>query len=329
MNNQNTNTQNIHIIFGGRGGAGEALALELHKQGKRVRVINRSGTANLPAGIEVVKGNLLEPASLQGAIVGASVIYHSASVPYQNWAETLPKMLEGVIGAAKSSGAKLVYVDNLYMYGPNTENISPETPQNPITKKGKLRAMLGNRVLEAHRKGEIRATIVRGSDFFGPGIDNALIRVQTFENVLAGKGMMWVGKSDQPHALCYIADFARATILAGENDLALGKAWVIPTAPAQTAKQYLELISELAGVQPKMQVFPRLMVRLAGLFDPLQREFVEMMYQFEKPFTLDGSSFSRTFGFQPTPYRQAFSETLESVRSSGNLEGKNASVRGV
>ncbi len=256
MNNQNdtqnTNTQNIHIIFGGRGGAGEALALELHRQGKKVRVINRSGTANLPAGIEVMKGNLLEPARLTQVVQGASVIYHSANVPYQNWAETLPKMLEGAIGAAKSSGAKLVYVDNLYMYGPNTENISPETPQNPLTKKGKLRAMLGNRVLEAHRTGEIRATIVRASDFFGPGVENALISGKTLKNLLAGKGMIWVGRADVPHALTYIADFARATILAGENDLALGKAWVIPTAPAQTARQYLELISELAGVQPKM-----------------------------------------------------------------------------
>jgi len=53
---------------------------------------------------------------------------------------------------------------------------------------------------------------------------------------------------------------------------------------------------------------------MGGLFNPQIREFLEMLYQFERPFTVDGSSFAQTFGFAPTPHKVALEQTLESVR---------------
>jgi len=307
---------NLHIIFGGRGGAGEALALELYKQGQRVRVVNRSGTARLPKDIEVVRGNLLEPASLTDALRGATTLYHSANVPYAQWPQVLPGMLEGFIAAGKASGARLVYVDNLYMYGLNTQNMNPNTPEQPNSRKGALRSKLGKKLLEVHRAGEVQATIARGSDFFGPGVDNALLDQKAFRNVLEGKSVMWTGRADVPHALTYTPDFARALVLLGECDEALGKAWTIPTDTALSGRQFLELAFKIAGKPAKLNVLPRPMVWLGGVFNPQIREFLEMLYQFERPFTVDGSSFAQTFRFAPTSHKVALEQTLESVRQT-------------
>jgi len=307
---------NLNIISGGAGGADEEMALELHKQGQQVRVVNRSGTARLPREIEVMQGNLLEPASLTHALRGATALYHSAGVPYAQWPEVLPNMLEGFIAAGKASGARLVYVDNLYMYGLNTQNMNPNTPEQPNSRKGVLRARLGKRLLEAHRAGEVRATLARGADFFGPGVDNALLDQKAFRNVLEGKSVMWTGRADVPHALTYTPDFARALAKLGERDEALGKVWTVPTDTALSGRQYLELAFKIAGKPAKINVLPRPMVWLGGVFNPQIREFLEMMYQYERPFTVDGSSFAQTFGFEPTPHKVALEQTLESVRKA-------------
>ncbi len=308
---------NTHVIFGGRSGAGQALALELHKQGQQVRVVNRSGTASLPQGIEVMRGNLLEPTTLTNALRGAAVLYHSASVPYGQWPEVLSKMFEGFIAAGRSSGARLVYVDNLYMYGLNTQNMNPNTPEQPHSKKGILRAKLGQRLLEAHRAGEVQATLARGSDFFGPGVENAMLSQKTFKAILEGKSAMWTGRADVPHALTYTPDFARALVLLGQREEALGKIWIIPTDTALSGRQFLELAFRVAGKPAKINALGRPMVWLGGVFNPQIREFLEMLYQFELPFTVDGSAFAQTFGFAPTPHKLALEQTLESVRSKG------------
>jgi len=257
---------NLHIIFGGRGGAGEALALELHKQGQRVRVVNRSGTARLPQEIEVVRGNLLEPASLTEVVRGATTLYHSANVPYAQWPQVLAPMLEGFIAAGKASGARLVYVDNLYMYGLNTQNMNPSTPEQPCSRKGALRARLGKRLLEAHRAGEVQAVIARGSDFFGPGVDNSLLSQKTFGNVLEGKSAMWAGRADVPHALTYTPDFARALVKLGERDEAVGKIWTIPTDTVLTGRQFLELAFKAFSrtIEPRSPSLGRSCGGLAG-----------------------------------------------------------------
>ncbi|MBC7647070.1 MAG: NAD-dependent epimerase/dehydratase family protein [Pseudopedobacter sp.] len=316
--NQNNRSSTLKVIFGGRGGSGEALALELLRQGKSVRVVNRSGTANLPAGIEVVRGNLLEPQSLLEAVRGASTLYHSANVPYMQWEEVLPKMLEGFLAAGRSSGARLVYVDNLYMYGKNTVNMSEKMPEEPISRKGILRAKLGRRLLEAHRAGEVQATVARASDFYGPGVENSMLGTANFRGLLSGKALSWAGLLDAPHALTFISDLARALVLLGEHDEAPGKIWTIPTALALTGQQYLELSADIAGVKPKAFVITRPLLWMSGLFNPMHREFAEMLYQFQQLFTVDGSHFAQTFGFQPTPHREALKITLESLKQSAS-----------
>jgi len=53
-----------------------------------------------------------------------------------------------------------------------------------------------------------------------------------------------------------------------------------------------------------------LMLMIGGLFIPVAREVIEMLYEFEKPFVVDSSKFEKTFGMKPTPIREAIHQTV-------------------
>lgn len=306
----------LHVVFGGNGGAGGALVRELASRGRKVRAVSRSGRWDFPAGVEAVRGDATDAARAREVAAGAAVVYHAANVPYPDWAEVLPPMLEGIIGGAAAAGAKLVFVDNLYMYGTTDGPITEDLPPNATTRKGALRARLAERVLDAHRAGTVRAVIGRASDYFGPGAVNSLAGTQVLPAALAGKTARWAGALDQPHSHAFVDDVARVMATLGERDEALGQVWHAPAAEPLTGRQFIELAFETAGNPPKVGLLSRPMVLLGGLFSPTVREFGEMAYQFEAPFVISGEKYRRAFGGEPTPHREAMRRTVDWFRAN-------------
>lgn len=303
------NDQEIHVVFGA-GGAGGAIVRELVAQGKLVRVVTRSGNGSYPAGVQAVAADAANPASAREACAGASVVYHAVNVPYPAWPQVLPPVMSSLIAAAGAANATLVYVDNVYAYGPVDRPMTEEMPGAATTKKGRLRAQLAATLLAAHQAGSVRAVIGRGSDYFGPGVANSVAGERVFPAILAGKKAMWVGSLDQPHTMTYVNDFARVLITLGASPDAYGQIWHAPAAEPLTGRQFLTLACELAGQPPRVGTYSPLVIRLAGLFDPVLRELPELAYEFDAPFILDGSRYQAAFGGTPTPHRDALRATL-------------------
>lgn len=304
----------LHVVFGATGGAGSALIRELIAGGKRVRAVSRSGKSDGTPGVEVVKGDAADPASARAASAGATTIYHAINVPYQHWYTQLPLLMHNLIDAAASANARLVYIDNLYMYGQVNGAITEDRPNAATTRKGPLRAELAQTLLDAQRSGKVRATIGRAADFYGPGVTNALANEALFRAVLNGKTTRWPGKLDMPHTLMFIDDFAKGLVILGTRDEALGQVWILPHAQPITGREFIRTIAEEAGTTPKPGVLSGTMVRLAGIFNPLAREFAEMLYQFDAPFIVDSSKFEHAFGLHATSYRDGIRATLASLR---------------
>jgi nucleoside-diphosphate-sugar epimerase len=301
----------LHVVFGAGGSAGGAVVRELAARGKAVRAVTRSGRADVPPGVENARADATDVASARAACAGAAVVYHCVNVPYSEWYTTLPRVMDALIAAAADAGAILVCCDNLYMYGRVNRPLMEDLPYAATTRKGQLRARLANHLLEEHVAGRVRATIGRGSDFYGPGAANSVPGQLVFPAVVAGKRAHWVGSLDQPHTLSYVDDFARGLITLGASERALGEVWHIPAAPALTGRQFIELAFHVAGLRPKVGVYRRWMVTLVALFDRQMREFLEMLYQFESPFVVDASKFERAFGdLAVTPHRDAIARTL-------------------
>ncbi|PWH12353.1 MAG: NAD-dependent dehydratase [Anaerolineae bacterium] len=307
----------LHIIFG-TGPIGRAIAEELTMRGKTIRMVNRSGKMDeAPAGVEILAANLYDPAQVRQAAQGAAVVYQAAQPAYHQWIEKFPPLQQAILEGLTGSGAKLVLVENLYMYGatggkPMTEDM----PYQAHTRKGKLRAAMSNAAFEAHAAGKLRVTAGRGSDFFGPWGLGSTMGERVFYPLLAGKPANLVGNVDFPHTHTYTRDFARALVMLGERAEADGQAWHVPNDnPRITQREMVTLIAEAAGVEPKFSAMGKFMMMLGGLFIPEAKESVEMMYEFDQPFVADSSRFEQAFGVKATPIQEAIRETVAWYKS--------------
>jgi nucleoside-diphosphate-sugar epimerase len=217
--------------------------------------------------------------------------------------------------ARREAGAKLVFADNLYVYGPPDGPMTEDMPQRAQGPKGRARIEMAAAILRAHQEGRLRCTIGRSSDYYGPRGTGTTVGDNLMKPVLRGKRARWLGSLDQPHTLNYLEDMARALVTLGKRDEADGQVWHLPAAEPLTGRQFLSLVYEAGGLPPKIGVAPRSMIRLVGVFNPLVRELNETLYQFERPFVTDSSKFHDAFGpFKPTPHTDAVRRTVDWFR---------------
>lgn len=305
----------LHVVFGS-GPVGLALVEELVARGRRVRVLNRSGRAEAPEGVEFVGGDASDVGFTRRACEGAEVVYQCLNPPYDRWPELFPALQDAVIEGAASADAKLVSMENVYMYGPpHGAPITEDMPYAATTKKGRVRADMAEQWEQAHRDGNVRATAARASDFYGPRALLTAVGERVFYPALNGKAAQVLGDPDQPHTYSYIPDIARGLAVLGERDEALGEAWHIPSADTLTTREFIARIAEAAGTDTGVRPLPKWLVPVVSLLNKPLRELKEMLYEFEEPFVLDHSKFEKAFGDIATPLDEAIPTTLDWFRT--------------
>jgi nucleoside-diphosphate-sugar epimerase len=304
-----------HVVLGAAGGTGSAVVRELAARGLRVRAVTRRGATDAPEGVEQLAADIGTADGARRACEGAAVVYHCAQPPYTKWPELFPPMTRAVLDGAAAAAAKVVFADNLYVYGPPDGPMTEETPQRAEGEKGRTRVEMAEAVLGAHADGRLRCTIGRASDYYGPRGTTSTVGENIMKPALRGRRVRWLGSLDQPHTLNYLDDMGRALVTLGQRDEADGEVWHLPAAEPLTGRSFLALLFETIGRPPKVGVASRPMVRIGGLFNPLLRELRETLYQFERPFVSDASKFERAFGpFEPTPHQEALTPTVDWFR---------------
>ena len=308
----------IHVVVGS-GPLGKGTARKLVALGESVRLVSRNPPSGID-GVESFAADATSPESLRPALEGAAVVYNCTSAPYHRWTQDLPPVWRGVLDATRKAGARLVIGTNLYAFGAPTAPFTEESPNNPCSSKGRVRAMLETEALEAHHRGELEVAIVRGSDFYGPGVTNSSLGDRFFAPTVTGKPATLTGLLDVPHSYTYLPDFADTMAVVGTRDDTWGRNWIVPSAPPVTGRE-MEValrgalgeargaLSEVQGVTVRSMGLG--MLRFGGLFVPAARAMVEMYYQFDRPFTVDSSRSERTLGLAPTPLDRGFAETVQ------------------
>lgn len=298
-----------NVVFGS-GPLGLAVARRLTSLGGRVRLVNRSGKAESPQGVEVVAADVTDPVAARKVCEGAAVVFHCASGPYGRWAQTLPGIMNGIIEGAAGAGATVVYGDNLYMYGPVDGPISEDLPYRPVGPSTRARAEVATTLMNAHATGRVRATIGRASDFYGPRVRQSKVGDSVFARALAGKPAQALGNPDAPHTYTFIDDFASALVTLAQREEALGEIWHVPSAETVTTRQFIDMVYQQIRRPARLQPVPRIMITLLALFIPPMQAVKETLYQSERPWVVDHSKFARAFGSRPTSHEQAIAETL-------------------
>ncbi len=303
------NSNELHVIFG-TGPLGLSVMRELIQRGKQVRMINRSGKANVPSGVEIIASDAFDTTKTKAVTKGATHVYQCAQPAYWDWVTQFIPMQESIITGVAANGAKLIIGDNLYMYGDISGKVHEGLPYHAQTRKGKVRAEAATQALKAHESGRLQVSIGRAADFYGPGVLDSVMGDRVFAPMLAGKPAQAVGNIDLPHTYSYIEDFGKALVILGEHEEAFGQAWHIPNAPTITTRELIHIAYEQLGQTPKIATLGKFMMRIGGLFIPGARETVEMMYGFENPNVVDNSKFVAAFGDHATPHAEAIRRTL-------------------
>jgi len=308
----------LSVILGAGGEAGNALACELTDVSDRIRLVSR--TPEMPVSLfskplsesdrarfELFGADLTDSQRMNEAVADADLVYLTAGLAYKTgvWRETWPRIMQNTIDACKTHRARLVFLDNVYMYDCDSlSRITEETPVNPCSAKGKVRVRIAQMIQDEVASGALRAIIARSADF--AGIRNSLTGM-ICESLSKGKAANWLLDADKRHNFTFIGDIGKALALLGhaEEEHVWNRVWHLPTdTGAPTGRQWVELIARKLGVEPKISVVGSGMLTLLGVFVPMLRELKEMGYQYDRDYLFDGSQFEKHFSFEPaTPER--------------------------
>ena len=303
----------MQVILGSGGAIGNDLAKELKKYTEKVRLVSRN-PKRINENDELFKCDLTKPEEVIEAIKGCKIAYLTVGLQYnlKTWQEQWPVVMQNTISACKEHKTKLVFFDNIYMYHPDKLNpMTEDTEVLPLSKKGKVRAKIAQMLLDEIQAGTLEALIARAADFYGPGIKNSALNEAVFKNLKAGKKANWFCSVNHLHNFTFTSDAAKATALLGNTVSAFGQIWHLPTAAPKTMNLWIDKIADELGVIPKKQVAPAFLVRILGLFNPIMREFVEMLYQFDRDYNFDSSKFETAFKIKPTTIDEGIKEMVE------------------
>ncbi|MEW6194165.1 MAG: NAD-dependent epimerase/dehydratase family protein [Bacteroidota bacterium] len=303
----------MQTILGAGGGAGTELAKQLINFTKEIRIVNRN-PKKVNETDQLISADLSIPALLDDVVKGSDVVYVTIAFEYKTsvWKVKWPKFMINLIESCKKHKAKIVFVDNMYMYDANhLSNMTEETPVNPSCEKGKVRAEVFHTLMNAVERGEVTALVARGADFYGPGVIGSILTQSVYNNLLKDKSPQLLGKLDVIHSFTYSKDIGKALAMLGNAPDAYNQVWHLPTHEGKfTSREWVELFMKEMNKQKKIQVLPVWAMGPLGLFIPILKELKDISYQFDRDYYFNSSKFNRFFNFTPTTPEEGIKEIV-------------------
>lgn len=296
----------MQTILGSGGAVSIPLAQHLRTYTDEIRLVSRTPQRVNPTDM-LIPANLLNAAEVDAAVAGSSIVYLTAGLPYRTklWQEQWPIVIQNVLQACRNHQARLVFLDNIYALGYVQGPMTEDTPLNPVSKKGEVRAKIARQLQGENQAGNVEILIARAPDFYGPNVKTSVIDITVIQNLKKGKKAQWLVNSEVKHSFIFTPDAGHAMALLGNTPKAFGQIWHLPTAaPALTGAEFIAACAQELGVSSKFTTLPKWMVQLGGLFVPDLKESVEMLYQYEHEYLFDSSKFEKHFDFQPTSYQE-------------------------
>ena len=303
----------LHTILGANGTIAAELIPVLQSNAQQIRLVTRS--PRKVTGAEIFQADVLNRDKVFQAVKGSDYVYLLVGLEYNRkvWRAEWPVIMRNAIDACKAAGARLIFFDNVYMYGRVNGSMTESCPYNPCSVKGKIRAEIDEMLLKEMNSGGIKALIATSADFYGPRTSKTSVAsIMIFEKMKKGKSAQWFVNANQPHSFTYTPDAAVALYMLAGSENAYGQTWHLPTAkPALTGKEFISIAAKYMHAKNKVSVLPKWLVGMIGLFVPVMKELGEMLYQNEFPYQFDSSKFEKAFQFKPTPYEEGIRLTAE------------------
>jgi nucleoside-diphosphate-sugar epimerase len=307
-------TSPLHTILGSTGNIGTALAKDLSAYTDNIRLVSRN-PSKINSKDHLMKADLLNSSELDAAVAGSDTVYLVAGITYKVkiWQEQWPVIMKNTINACKKHGAKLVFFDNMYCYDPkHVGHLTENTPVNPESQKGKVRAKIAQMILDEIKAGKLTAMIVRAADFYGPGAKLSFLNESVINRMKAGKTAQWMYAGDKKHSFTYIPDAAYATAFLAQQEDAWNQVWHLPTSKVYpTGQETVNILAKHLGVEPKLQVLGPFMLNLVSLFIPVLKEIKELRYQLDQDYCFDSTKIEKAYGLKAISIEEGLKRCLE------------------
>ena len=313
------------IIFG-YGTIGRVVTKLLLERGDAVCVAQRTRPADLPSGATYTACDILEQDAVRRAVGGAGQVVLAVGFPYDArvWRRVWPKAMANIVETCAAAGARLVFLDNLYQLGPQTEPRREDMPLSTGSEKGAVLTEVARIWMAARDR--VRVAALRCPDFYGPGVAASHIGSTGFGRIAAGKRALLLAPPDTPHDFAYVPDIARAVVtLLDAPDDAFGQVWNMPCAPTCAPREILQLGADAIGVPLRLTTVPLRLLPLLGLFSRMMKEVADVGFTWDRPYQVDARKFARRFWSDVTPFEvgapataRSFAAASVQVRSPAN-----------
>jgi nucleoside-diphosphate-sugar epimerase len=300
----------LHLIFG-TGPAGRAIMNAALQRGHRVRLVNRSGRAQAPAGVPIMAGDVRDVEFVRQAAKGADYAYQALNAPYHQWVSLFPALQQGILDGLRGSDIPLISLENLYMYG-DTQGMpmQADTPTAAQTRKGAVRARMAEQLQGAHARGDLRSLQARAADFVGPEVIQSGLGERVLMPLLRGQSISVMGDPSQLHSFTYMPDVGRCMVQLALAPAAYGQVWHLPCPEPISVADLLARMASSLSLPLKMRLTPDWLLTVLGWVNPTIGELPELLYQWNQPFVVDHQPIEQQFGLHATPWERIIPATL-------------------
>ncbi len=302
----------LHTVLGATGAIGKAVVHELKFRNLRIRAVQRKGSIT---DVDNVNADILLAHETMKAIKGSTHVYMCTAVPYSAklWQQKWPLMMKNVIDACAEEGARLIFLDNIYMYGPSPLAVpfTEHHPQFPPSAKGQVRKQIADMLMQAASEHRIKAIIGRSADIYGPGGLNSPIYHSFLSRMLEGKAPQSLAPKRAKITYAYIPDIGKALVMLALTQDAYQQVWHLPVGRPISIQEIADIINKELGTHHKVSYISKGKMQILSLFIPILKEIKEMMYQYETEYYMSFEKFHKQFpDFQVTPYEIGIPEMV-------------------
>lgn len=311
----NKNKKIMHTILGAGGPVANALTRELLNNNETIRLVSRKPIQPQGKNVTWKKADLLNYSELIEAVKGSKVIYLTAGLVYDKkiWQAQWPVIMQNFINLGKETGARLIFFDNVYSYGLVNSPMIESTPYNPCSVKGEIRAKIATQLVGEAKAGNIRASIARGADFYGATNGNGILDFMILDKYAKKQRAQWIGNPQKLRNFSFIPDMGKGMYLLGQDPESDNQLWHMPTAAPLKGMEFIEMASNIYGIEPKYMALKKWMLQLFGLFDKTTSEVAEMYYQYNHDYNFNSAKFEKAFNFKPTSYEDGIKLMSETI----------------
>ncbi len=264
-----------HLITGGGGFVGAALARELVTRGRSVRCLDVSGFARLDdlrghPRLELLEGDACDPETIDAAVAAArSVIHAAAVVGVDIYVQDPARVLDVNMGSLRTVAEACLRRDRPMLFTSSSE-VYGRTPWDLGEDAGTVLGSLsrsrwcyalskavGEQYLYAFARKGLRFVAVRYFNVYGPRMDapgTGRVMSKFLGYLQAGEPLPLVDGGEAVRAFCYIDDAVSATltlfdILETSGEVA-GRAFNVGRDEPVTIRQLAARVVHLAGHEP-------------------------------------------------------------------------------